>query len=113
MQSILVPANLAWAKEAPLLLLICAQNNFEHNGQENKWGGFDAGTSMGYLILEAQKRGLSLHAMGGFDPDKAKEIFNLKELEPYAVLALGYSDEEHTASERKSVPDILIDRRNS
>jgi len=109
--SILVEANALWAKNASELLLVCSRATFNRNEKQNSWHGFDSGTAMGYMILEALKRNIYVHAMGGFDTNKASEVFELEYLIPHAVLALGYSDETYLMTERNTLDDIIIDRR--
>ena len=42
-------------------------------------------------MLRAVDLGLSIHPMGGFDPEKAKQTFSIPApYEPVAMLALGY-----------------------
>ena len=109
--SILIEANALWAKNASELLLVCSRETFNRNGKQNNWHGFDTGTAMGYMILEALKRNIYVHPMGGFDTKKASEVFELEGLIPHAVLALGYSNETHLMTERNSLNNIIVDRR--
>lgn len=90
MRGILVESNLVWAKHAPILVLVLSQKLFSVNGKENYWHMFDAGTAWGYLSLEAARRGLITHAMGGFSRKKAQEIYNIPEdMSVIAVVAIG------------------------
>lgn len=80
---------------------------------------FDAGTAWGYLSLEAQKRGLITHAMGGFDREKARSVFNLADdLNIITVVAVGryglpesLSDElreQEFPQTREEIKDLLL-----
>jgi len=109
--AVLSEKNAAWARFAPVLLLVCSTTLFARNGKPNRWHAFDAGTAMGYLILEALRRGIYVHPMGGFSVEEAQTRFALGALEPHAVLAVGYSDEAHAMTPRKSLEEIIIDRR--
>lgn len=109
--SLLTPKNAAWASGAPLLMLLCSTQNFAYNGKPNRWHAFDSGTAMGYLILEALRRDIYVHPMGGFSAEKANERFGLMGLDAHAVLALGYTDEPHAMTPRLSVDELIIDRR--
>lgn len=104
MQSILAPANQLWANKAPALILILAKKTFSLNGKDNYWHMFDSGTAWGFLSLEAQKRGLITHAMGGFDMDKARKVFNIpSDLEIITVVAVGkYGNKDDL------IPDLQI-----
>ena len=109
--SVLTEKNAAWAKGAAAFVLVASRRVFSRNAKPNRWHGFDSGTAMGFLILEALKRGISAHPMGGFDAEKAAELFGLEALDLHAVVALGYSDEPHTMTPRKVLDAIIIDRR--
>lgn len=89
--SSLAPANSIWASKAPVLMVVMAKKAFAYNGSENRWHQFDAGTSWGYLSLEAQRRGLITHAMGGFNAEAINDLFELNnEYSIMAVVAVGY-----------------------
>ena len=96
MISILTESNKIWAANAPVLILVVAKKFFDLDDKENRWSAFDCGTAWGYLSLEAQRRGLITHAMGGFSVAKAREGYDINEkYEPMAVVALGkYGDVE-------------------
>jgi len=111
--SILTEKNAAWASSAPVLLLVCSTLTFSRNGKPNRWHAYDSGTAMGYMILEALRRGIYVHPMGGFSVSRANERFGLMGLEPHAVLALGYTDAEHTMMPRLGLDEIIIDRREA
>ena len=111
--AVLTEKNAAWASSAPVLMLVCSTLTFSRNGKPNRWHAYDSGTAMGYLILEALRRGLYVHPMGGFDIDEANERFGLMGLEPHAVLAMGYTDEAHAKTSRLNVDEIIIDRRET
>lgn len=90
LRGVLTPQNQVWANRAPVLLLIAAKKTFTLNGKENFWHMFDTGTSWGFLSLEAVHRGLVTHAMGGFDPERARETFAIPEdFEIVTVVAVG------------------------
>lgn len=89
-RSIIVDSNRLWADKAPAFISILTKKKFDLNGKDNAWAKFDAGTAWGYLSLEAEKRGLITHAMGGFKSDIAKERLNIPdEYELIAVVAVG------------------------
>jgi len=91
MHSILFAGNLLWAKTAPVLLLVLAKKSFTQGGKDNYWFMFDTGTAWGYLSLEAERRGLITHGMGGFSKKKAQESYSLPDdLAPVAVVAIGH-----------------------
>lgn len=85
----LTPGN-AYAKKAPVLILVMTKKFFALNGKENHFRRFDAGTATGFLQLEAVRRGFGVHCMAGFDGNKARELFDIPEdLDIIAMVALG------------------------
>lgn len=89
--STLVEKNKLWAKNAPVLILSVAMENFNHNGKPNRWAMYDTGAASVSLCLQATAMGLCVHQMGGFDAEKAREVFNLPDdCRPMAMMAIGY-----------------------
>lgn len=87
----LAEKNQLWAKNAPLLLLICADSQFASNGKPNRWGQYDTGAAAISLALQATAMGLVSHQMGGFDVEAARQAFNIpQQVQPMAVMAVGY-----------------------
>lgn len=90
MRGVLTPSNQRWANAAPVLILIASSKILAANGKENYWHMFDAGTAWGYLSLEARRRGLIAHSMGGFNRDEARQVFAIPDdLDIMAVVAVG------------------------
>ena len=119
MRSVLAPMNQKWANRAPLLLMILAKKTFEANGKANAWHMFDTGTAWGYLSLEAQRRGLITHAMGGFSQTMARDIYRIPEdYEIVSIVAVGKRGDEGQLDKelqerespglRKNISDLLI-----
>lgn len=105
----IVPGNQAWAKNAPVLILICADTLFNHNQKPNRWGAYDTGAAAVSLCLQATNLGLMTHQMGGYDGEKARAAFNIPEqFETMAMLSVGYAAEVDTldeeAKEREMAP---------
>jgi len=107
---ILTPANREWAKEAAAFILICAEPVYARNGKENRYAAFDSGTSWGYMTYEAFRRGIFMHAMAGFDSQKAKADFEIDTLLPLAVIALGYTEQAHLMTPRRQLSEVVIRR---
>jgi nitroreductase len=82
----LVPGNQGWARDAPMLLLVCADTLFNHNGQPNRWAQYDTGAAAVSLCLQAQALGLMAHQMGGFDPGKARALAGVPD--QYTLMAM-------------------------
>lgn len=100
----LAPFNQSWAKNAPVLMLACANAVFAHNGEANRWAQYDTGAAAENLCLQAEHLGLMTHQMGGFNADLAREKFNIPaEVTPMAMLAIGYAgDASHLSDELKA-----------
>ncbi len=89
---LLVPANQAWAKAAPVLIVTAGKKTFSHNGSPNHYGPHDAGQALANFFLQATALGLHAHGMGGFDRDKARrELAIPDDYEVGAAVALGYA----------------------
>jgi nitroreductase len=87
----LVEFNQMWAKSAPVLVLSVGKKTFSHNGSPNYHGLHDTGAATAYLTLQTSALGLHAHSMGGFDHEKARELFGIPEdYAMGAVTALGY-----------------------
>lgn len=110
----IVPGNQIWAKDAPVLILVCADTLFGHNQTPNRWAQYDTGAGVMSLCLQATSMGLVTHQMGGFNSDKTREVFNIPtQYTPMAMLALGYQADvnslpadlkEREMAERKRKP---------
>jgi nitroreductase len=103
--SVLVPANVTWAQHAPVLALAVAKMAFEKSGAPNRNAQYDVGAASAWLTAEATTRGLFVHQMAGFDPDKACQVFAIPAgWEPIAAIAIGYPGDPD------SLPQPLRDR---
>ncbi len=119
MRSVLAPSNQTWADKAPALILIASLKAFSSNGKENYWHMFDAGTAWGYFSLEAQRRNLIAHAMGGFSRDDARVAFDIPgDYDIITIVAVGrYGNKESLSEElqkrehpnvRKEIRELLL-----
>ena len=113
--SCLAPRNQLWAKNAPLLIMACASEVFSYNGNANRWAQYDTGAASENICLQATSMDLFAHQMGGFDAERAREVFKIPHgITPMAMIAVGYYgnikeldadfiDSEHTGRERKAL----------
>ena len=107
MVSVLVEFNADWAKNAPVLLLAVSRLKFQ-NGNPNRNAFYDTGAATMLLSVEATARGLAVHQMAGFDPAKAKQVFEIPEdCEPIAAIAIGFPGDPNSLSQK------LQDRENA
>ena len=106
----LMPANRAWAQNASLLFLACAETHFSHNGNKNRHYAYDTGAAMLSLVLQCEAMGLRAHQMGGFDAQKAREVFAVPDTcECLAMIAIGKQAaasafQEEKMQERENAP---------
>ncbi len=105
----IVPNNQSWAKDAQVLMLVCANSVFDHNGKPNRWAQYDTGAAAENVCLQAEHMGLMAHQMGGFDADLAREKFRIPvEFTLMAMLSVGFPADIETvtgeALERETAP---------
>ena len=88
--SVLKEGNQPWAQNAAVLMIAVAHKN-RSPGVVNRHAGHDLGQAIAQMVLQALDHGIYVHQMGGFFPDKAREIYQIPEdYEPYTAIALGY-----------------------
>ncbi len=88
----LAPSNQAWVKDAPVLMLVCADTLFNHNQQANRWAQYDTGAAAENLCLQAESMSLMAHQMGGFNADLAREKFSIPtQFTLMAMICVGYA----------------------
>ena len=121
--AVLADKNQLWARQAPVLILVCSDGLFGHNSQQNRWAQFDAGAASMSMCLQATAAGLFTHQMGGFDLAAAKSVFEIPAaVTPLAMMALGYQgrienldaafvDAEQQPRVRKPAADIVFEGR--
>jgi len=96
----LAGGNQQWCKNVPCFGVLIARTVNEVKGNLNAWAGFDCGSAMTSMMLQATDLGLSTHPMAGFDESKVIESFAIPENHKvYAIFALGYQDDENKLDE--------------
>ncbi|MBT4571132.1 MAG: nitroreductase family protein [Nitrosomonadales bacterium] len=101
--------NQNWAMDTSLLICVCANKNFKHNDNENKWAKYDSGAASENICLQSTYLGLAAHQMGGFDSDKIRNLANIPvEFDVVSFIAVGkplaedlLSNEQHEAEGAK------------
>ena len=82
--------NQNWAMDTSLLICVCANKRFKHNGNENKWSQYDTGAASENICLQSTYLGLAAHQMGGFDSDKIRNLANIPvEFDVMSFIAVG------------------------
>ena len=92
LSSCLIEGNRSWASRAPVLILTIAKTFLRDDPQRrNRHAFHDVGLATAQLVLQATALDLYAHQMGGFDRERARELFAIPEgYEPLVVLAVGY-----------------------
>ncbi len=99
-QSVLKEIN-DYAKRAPILICAITKKTYSENGNPNRLHFHDLGAANENMFLEAFNQGLIMHEMGGFDVQKARDIFSVPEdYEVGIMIAIGYQDTYHVLPER-------------
>jgi nitroreductase len=106
--STLVEFNQVWAKHAPVMAIAVSELAFARNGHTNRNAFYDTGAAVAHLTTEATARGLFVHQMAGFDPQKAIELFSIPAgWEAIAAFVIGYPGDP------QSLPETLRERELS
>ncbi len=98
--STLNEGNQVWCKQAPVLLLACANMISSWDGGISPFYQYDAGQAVAHMSLEAVNQGLYLHQMGGFSGEKAAGLFGVPEgFSVLTAIAVGYLGDPGTLPE--------------
>ena len=106
--------NQEWAADAGALVVILSKTTFDHNGAPVASHSFDAGAAWENFALEGSRRGLAVHAMGGFDHEAAADRFDLdEEYDVEVMVAVGIHDDSDGADEhpndRKPLDEVVFE----
>lgn len=108
----LAPGNQGWVKDAPLLVLTCADTLFNHNGNPNRHAQYDTGAAAENLCLQAEALGLMAHQMGGFDADKMRTVAAVPaQFTLMAMIAVGYPADPASFSEEVAQRETAARKR--
>ena len=112
--SCLVPANQAWAKAAPVLVLGIVSLRFSQTQKDNRAAVHDLGLASANLVVEATARGLSVHQMIGILPDRARELYQIPvNAEAWTAMAIGYKANADTLPEGLRERDLAPRQRKT
>jgi len=117
---LLAEGNKVWAAKAAALVLLVSKKTSDRDGKPSRTHSFDAGAAWISLALQGTMRGLVVHAMGGFNANKAQQVMRVPE--EYAVEVMiavgkpGNKDdlpdplrEREKPSGRKSLAEIVME----
>ncbi len=98
--------NLPWAAQAPVLVLTVAKTTTS-SGRPHTHAFHDVGLAVANLTFQATALDLYVHQMGGFQPEKARELFAIPEgFDPVTMLAIGYLGEPGILDERNREREV-------
>ena len=105
--SFLTEDNFAYAKDAYLLMLICAYPTFpDYNNKPNRAHQYDTGAAAHSMFLQAVGTGLVAHVVGGFDKEKPYQELGIPaDVVLMTMMAVGYPGDEN-----KVDPELLKKR---
>ncbi len=112
--STLAVGNQTWAQHAAVLMIAVA-HKFRGPDVINRHAGHDLGQAIAQMALQALDQDIYTHQMGGFSPDKARELYQIPgEFEPYTAIAMGYrtSDLDHLSDMHRGRESAQRERQN-
>jgi nitroreductase len=87
----LVEFNANWAKNAQVLGFAVSKLAFAKSAAPNRNAQYDTGAAMAMLSTEATSRGILVHQMAGFDPETARDVFEIPSgWDAIVAFAMGY-----------------------
>lgn len=100
----LTPGNRKWASKAGVLMVVLSKLTNVHKNKPEPVPShsFDTGSAWMAMALEGTARGLVVHAMGGFEHEKAASMIGLKsdDYQIEAMIAVGHRDKKAGAAEK-------------
>jgi len=88
--SVLRGGNQSWAQHAGVLMIAVSQTHRD-TGEANSHAIHDLGLAIGQMVLQALDYDIYAHQMGGFYPEKARELYRIPaNYEPKTAIAFGY-----------------------
>lgn len=112
--SALMEGNQVWAQHAAVLMIAVA-HKYRKPDVINRHAGHDLGQAIAQMVLQALDHGIYVHQMGGFFPDKARQLYQIpNEFEPFTAIAMGYrtSSLEHLSDMHQQRESSQRERRN-
>ena len=96
--NVLSPGNRKWAQNAGVLMVVLSKKSSNYKGKKEfiPSHSFDTGSAWMAMALEGTARGLVVHAMGGFEKEKAAAMIGLKsdDYQIEIMIAVGYRDKK-------------------
>jgi len=102
---LLAEGNKMWAVRAAVLVVIISKTTFDFNQKPSRTHSFDTGAAWENLALQGSLEGLVVHAMQGFDYNRAKEALHIPDgYQVEAMIAMGIP------GKREDLPEKLRTR---
>jgi nitroreductase len=102
---LLAEGNRIWAVRAAVLVVAISKTTFDFNGKPSRTHSFDTGASWENLALQGARKGLVVHAMQGFDYDRAREALHIPDgYQVEAMIAIG------NPGRKEDLPEHLRER---
>jgi len=109
---LLVPFNQSWAKNATYLFLVISRDTFAWNNEFSRTHSFDTGAACENLAIQGHIDDIVVHAMEGFDYDRAKKVGNVPdEYTIEAMFAVGKPGNKENLPEELQERETLSDRK--
>jgi nitroreductase len=109
---LMIPFNQSWAKNADVLVVVISKNFFGSAGKPSQFHTFDAGAACMSLALQGSINGLVVHAIAGFDYDKARTILNIPtEFKIETMVAIGKPGNKENLSPELQAREVPNDRK--
>lgn len=106
--------NQDWAMNASLLIVVCAHQVFNHNGELNRWGQYDSGAAAENICLQATSLNLHAHQMGGFNESKTKVLAKIpSEYDVMSFIAIGKCLKENEYNDEQVKRERMPRKRNA
>ena len=111
--NLLDEGNKEWAFTAPVLAISIAETISTYKGRPNYYAFHDTGMAICNLLLQATHLGLFVHQMGGYNMEKAEEVFRIPErYTPVAMMAIGYKGDPSVLEVKVAEREQSVRRRN-
>jgi nitroreductase len=110
--NLLTEGNQGWAKNAAVLLVFVSKTTFDRNGKPSRTHSFDTGSAWENLALQGTLKGLVVHAMQGFDYDRARtELGVPDDFEVEAMAVVGKPGAKEDLPEKMQKSETPNDRK--
>lgn len=100
-----------WFKTAPVVIIICADHSmsWKRSNDKKDFADVDASIAIDHMTLRATDLGLGTCWVCNFNADECCKVLELPEqIEPIALLPLGYPDDSQPVRKRKPLEEIVF-----